>query len=170
MIFLFSSEELLVSVNTQTGGFLVHAPQFHPIPPLLKEIQQTLNSPPTNVDKLKTLVSQMRFWVTERRCEKTLQHLPATATDGIRLLNWEENQILSRIGPHRITIKFQKHPYAILVIFDFSQLLFHRIVPENLRFSLFFPPDCRVFRKTRMRGRDGIVFSSYNGQKSCCGR
>jgi mediator of RNA polymerase II transcription subunit 14 len=61
------------------------------------------------------LLLNFRYWITERRCEKTLQHLPASAGDRITLLKWDEHPILRTIGPNRLTIKFQKHPYAILV-------------------------------------------------------
>jgi len=105
-----------VTVNIHTGSFLVHIPQCEPSPPVVFEIQQTLNSTSLDRNKLKELISQLRYWITERRCEKTLQHLPASAADKITLLKWDEHPILSKIGPHRLTIKFQKYPYAILVI------------------------------------------------------
>ncbi|CAG7734428.1 unnamed protein product [Allacma fusca] len=110
------SEQLLVSVNVNTGSFLVHVPQFDPSPPVVNEIQQTINTKNPNTTKLISLISTLRYWITERRCEKTLQHLPASAADRITLLKWDENQILNKIGPHRLTIKFQKHPYAILIV------------------------------------------------------
>jgi mediator of RNA polymerase II transcription subunit 14 len=94
---------------------LANVPQYDPSPRIVTEIEQRLNSPIPDTAKLKSLISQLRYWLTERRCEMTLQHLPASASDKITLLKWEENPILRRIGPHRLTVKFQKHPYAILV-------------------------------------------------------
>lgn len=94
---------------------MVHIPQFEPSPPVVNEIQQALNSVNPDPVKLKALLSQLRYWVTEKRCEKTLQHLPASCADKITLLKWEENPILGKIGSTKLTIKFQKHPYAILV-------------------------------------------------------
>ncbi|XP_021960036.1 mediator of RNA polymerase II transcription subunit 14 isoform X1 [Folsomia candida] len=119
------SEQLLVTVNIQTGSFLVHIPQFeHPSPHVVSDIQQTLNSPSIDTPKLKELISQLRYWITERRCEKTLQHLPASAGDRITLLKWDEHPILRNIGKQRLTIKFQRHPYAILIV-EFHEIEEH---------------------------------------------
>jgi len=107
-----------VTVNVHSGAFLAHLPQCSPSPGVVKEFQQLLNATTQGIDadRLRNLLSELRYWLTEKRCEKTLQHLPATPTDGLSLLRWEEHRLLSRIGPHRISIKFQRHPYAILVL------------------------------------------------------
>lgn len=102
-------------MSVHTGTYLVHIPQFDPQPRIVAEFQQKLNSPIPDTAKLKSLISQLRYWLTEKRCEKTLQHLPASAEDKITLLKWDENIILNKIGPNRLIVKFQKHPYGILV-------------------------------------------------------
>lgn len=90
-------------------------------------------------------LSHSRYWITERRCEKTLQHLPARAAKRITLLKWDEHPILSKIGSYRLTIKFQKHPYAILV---------RRITNQSARFiqmsHIFLYSDCGVQRERRI--------------------
>ena len=54
------SEQILVSVNTNTGSYLVHVPQFDPSPPVVNEIQQTINSRNPSSSKLTSLISQLR--------------------------------------------------------------------------------------------------------------
>ncbi len=61
MLFFSRSEQLLVTVNSHTGGFIVHVPQVDPSPPPVIEIQQMLNSPQQDVNKIKALVSQLRY-------------------------------------------------------------------------------------------------------------
>ena len=68
------SEQLLVSVDTHTGIFLAHVPQY-PNNPFSAEIQTSLN---TDQAQLESLVTQLRYWITARRIEKTLQQLPLT--------------------------------------------------------------------------------------------
>ena len=53
------SEQLLVTIDTHTGVFTVHVPQYEDNP-YVQDIQQCLNE---DKSKLETLVSQLRFWV-----------------------------------------------------------------------------------------------------------
>ena len=75
------SEQLLVSVDTHTGIFLAHVPQY-PNNPFSAEIQTSLN---TDQAQLESLVTQLRYWITARRIEKTLQQLPATPYEQLPL-------------------------------------------------------------------------------------
>ena len=75
------SEQLLVSVDTHTGIFLAHVPQY-PNNPFSAEIQSSLN---TDQAQLESLVTQLRYWITARRIEKTLQQLPATPYEQLPL-------------------------------------------------------------------------------------
>lgn len=55
-----------------------------------------------------------RYWITQRRCEKTLQHLPATPHERLPLLHHPDHP-MSKIGRHRIFVRLHKHPNVILV-------------------------------------------------------
>lgn len=61
------------------------------------------------------LICCLRFWITQRRCEKTLQHLPATPYERLPLLHHSEHPI-SRIGRHRMFIRLHRHPNIILIV------------------------------------------------------
>lgn len=52
--------------------------------------------------------------MTQRRCEKTLQHLPATPHERLPLLHPPDHSI-SKIGRHRMYVRLHKHPNVILV-------------------------------------------------------
>lgn len=64
------------------------------------------------------IISQMhaffRYWITQRRCEKTLQHLPATAYERLPLLHHPDHPI-SKIGKHRMYVQLHRHPNVVLV-------------------------------------------------------
>ena len=62
------SELLLVTIDTHTGVYMVHVPQYEENP-YAQEIQQCLNE---DKSKLQSLVSQLRFWMTKQRVHKTL--------------------------------------------------------------------------------------------------
>jgi len=55
-----------------------------------------------------------RYWITQRRCEKTLQHLPATPHERLPLLHHPDHP-MSKIGRHRMFVRLHKHPNVILV-------------------------------------------------------
>ena len=55
-----------------------------------------------------------RYWITQRRCEKTLQHLPATPYERLPLLHHPDHP-MSKIGRHRMFVRLHKHPNVILV-------------------------------------------------------
>ena len=64
----FRSEQLLVTVDTHTGIFLSHVPQYEDNP-FTKDIQSVLNDPARaggggSERRVETLVSQLRFWIT----------------------------------------------------------------------------------------------------------
>lgn len=67
-----------------------------------------------DLSKLPTLVSELRHWITRRRCEKTLQHLPANAVDHIPLLH-EVDQKKAKIGDHQVYVTFHRQPNIVLV-------------------------------------------------------
>lgn len=52
--------------------------------------------------------------MTMRRCEKTLQHLPATSHERLPLLHHPDHP-MSKIGRHRMFVRLHRHPNVILV-------------------------------------------------------
>lgn len=112
------SEQLLVSVDTHTGKFLAHVPQY-PNNPFSSQIQSCLNS---DQAQLESLVTQLRYWITARRIEKTLQQLPATPYEQLPITYDLKTHPLSKLASKQQTmfIKLHKQPMAILVV-EFSE-------------------------------------------------
>jgi mediator of RNA polymerase II transcription subunit 14 len=79
------SEQLLVAVDTHSGLFMAHVPQYADNP-FTADIQAALNEPGGSESKLRQLITQLRFWMTKRRVRKTLQQLPATPHDVLPLI------------------------------------------------------------------------------------
>lgn len=104
------AEQLLVTVDTHTGMLQCHVPQYDA--PLIPELQAALNGDHT---RLPALVSELRFWITQRRCEKTLQHLPATTHEKLPLLHHPDHP-LTKIGRHKMYVRLHRHPTVILVV------------------------------------------------------
>lgn len=103
------AEQLLITVDTHTGMLQCHVPQYDP--PIIPELIGSLNGDHT---RLTVLISELRYWITQRRCEKTLQHLPATAHERLPLLHHPDHP-LTKIGRHRIYVQLHRHPNVILV-------------------------------------------------------
>lgn len=79
--------------------------------PVIVELESALNG---DHCKLSLIVSELRYWITQRRCEKTLQHLPATSHERLPLLH-ATNHPLSLIGRHKLYVRFNRHPNVIMV-------------------------------------------------------
>lgn len=106
------AEQLLITVDTHTGMLQCHVPQYDP--PLIPELNNALNG---DHGKLTMLIAELRFWITQRRCEKTLQHLPATAHERLPLLHHSDHP-LTKIGRHRMYVQLHRHPNVVLVSAD----------------------------------------------------
>ena len=91
------SEQLLVTIDTHTGVFTVHVPQYEDNP-YVQDIQQCLNE---DKSRLETLVSQLRFWMTKQRVHKTLQQLPATSHERLPIL-FDLNKHPLKVGKYRL--------------------------------------------------------------------
>nr|XP_018906970.1 PREDICTED: mediator of RNA polymerase II transcription subunit 14 isoform X1 [Bemisia tabaci] len=104
------AEQLLITVDTHTGVLHCHVPQHKP--PVIPDLQNALNSDHTRIP---SLVSELRYWMTQRRCEKTLQHLPVTVHEKLPLL-FHLDHPMTRISRHRMFITFHKHPNVILIV------------------------------------------------------
>ncbi|XP_046742942.1 mediator of RNA polymerase II transcription subunit 14 isoform X1 [Diprion similis] len=104
------AELLLVTVDTHTGMLQCHVPQYEA--PLVPELTAALNG---DHSRLPTLISELRYWITQRRCEKTLQHLPATPHERLPLLHHPDHP-MSKISRHRMFIQLHRHPNVILIV------------------------------------------------------
>lgn len=91
--------------------FHCHVPK-HMDCPLIPELQQALNN---DHSKLATMISELRYWITCRRCEKTLQHLPATSHDTLPLRYTNESK-LKTMSKHRVYIKLHRQPNVVLIV------------------------------------------------------
>lgn len=104
------AEQLLITVDTHTGMLQCHVPEFNP--PSMVVLQQALNN---EHSKVPLLISDLRFWITQRRCETTLQHLPGTAYERLPLLHHADHP-MSKISRHRMYIKLHKISNMILIV------------------------------------------------------
>ncbi|OXU18250.1 hypothetical protein TSAR_004954 [Trichomalopsis sarcophagae] len=112
------AELLLIAVDTHTGMLQCHIPQYDA--PLVPDLTAALNEDHL---KLPALISELRFWITQKRCEKTLQHLPATSHEKLPLLYQPDHPITS-ISKHRMYVQFHRHPTVILIVsFKENELL-----------------------------------------------
>ncbi|XP_003426298.1 mediator of RNA polymerase II transcription subunit 14 [Nasonia vitripennis] len=112
------AELLLIAVDTHTGMLQCHIPQYDA--PLVPDLTAALNEDHL---KLPALISELRFWITQKRCEKTLQHLPATPHEKLPLLYQPDHPITS-ISKHRMYVQFHRHPTVILIVsFKENELL-----------------------------------------------
>ncbi|CAH1996692.1 unnamed protein product [Acanthoscelides obtectus] len=104
------AEQLLITVDTHTGMLQCHVPQYDP--PLIPELNNVLNGDHT---RLTMLIAELRYWITQRRCEKTLQHLPATAYERLPLLHQQDHPI-NKIGKHKMYVQLHRHPNVVLIV------------------------------------------------------
>ncbi|KAK4883568.1 hypothetical protein RN001_006887 [Aquatica leii] len=104
------AEQLLITVDTHTGMLQCHVPQYDPV--LISELQNSLNG---DHARLPILITELRFWITQRRCEKTLQHLPATASERLPLLHHPDHP-LTKLGRHRMYAQLHRHPNVVLIV------------------------------------------------------
>ena len=82
--------------------------------------------------KILFFIIYFRYWITQRRCEKTLQHLPATPYERLPLLHHPDHP-MTKIGRHRMYVRLHRHPNAILIV-EFKE-------KENAPYEI----DCQFF-------------------------
>ncbi|XP_054168688.1 mediator of RNA polymerase II transcription subunit 14-like [Oppia nitens] len=73
------SERLLISVDSLTGYYLVHIPQFEDCS-IVEEIQTVINK---NIAKVVPLFRQLKIWLTRERCKKTVESLPVYVMENL---------------------------------------------------------------------------------------
>ncbi|XP_017469746.1 PREDICTED: mediator of RNA polymerase II transcription subunit 14 [Rhagoletis zephyria] len=105
------AEQVHITIDTHTGMLRCHVPK-HLDCPIMPEMQTCLNG---DRSKLQQIMSELRFWITHRRCEKTLQHLPAATTETLPFLTLPDNPLMQP-GRHKIYVKLHRHPNVIIVV------------------------------------------------------
>lgn len=105
------AEQVHITVDTHTGMLKCHVPK-HLDCPIIPELQLALNG---DFTKLSNLVTELRYWITHKRCEKTLQHLPAVIMTNLPFLNQPTNPLM-KPGRQRLFVKLKRHPQVILIV------------------------------------------------------
>ncbi|XP_043223029.1 mediator of RNA polymerase II transcription subunit 14-like [Amphibalanus amphitrite] len=103
-------EHLLVAVDVHRGTLSAHVPLYET--PVCEEVTAALNG---DCSQLRALLTRLRFWVTLRRAEKTLQHLPASAHEALPL-SYREGHPLGRLPAHQIYVRLHRFPRRVLVV------------------------------------------------------
>ncbi|CAG0916624.1 unnamed protein product [Notodromas monacha] len=106
------TEHLLISVDTYTGLYIAHVPQYSESK-VTEEIQNCLNN--RDKDKLDGLVSDLRLWIAAKHVEKSVQHLPAVCYERLPLLHRTDHEI-TKLERHKRYIRLHKHPWHLIVV------------------------------------------------------
>lgn len=105
------AEQIHITVDTHTGRYQCHVPK-HLDCPIIAEMQTALNN---DHSKLPDLIVELRYWITKRRCEKTLQHLPAVAKERLPIRTSPEHPA-TKIGRHKMFVQLYRYPNVILIV------------------------------------------------------
>ncbi|KAI8429987.1 hypothetical protein MSG28_000441 [Choristoneura fumiferana] len=106
------AEQLLVSVGAHGGRLRARVPAY-PATPRMPDLAHALAT--TNVPLIKNMLTHLRFWLVARRCEKTLQHLPASVCSHLPFLHGPEHP-LGRLAPDRLYVTLHRHTDHILIV------------------------------------------------------
>ncbi|XP_063699988.1 mediator of RNA polymerase II transcription subunit 14 [Culicoides brevitarsis] len=105
------AEQVHITVDTHSGRLHCHVPK-HMDCPFMAEMETALNN---DTSKLPALISELRYWITKRRCEKTLQHLPATLHEKLPLI-YAADSPLTKIGKNKAYLELHRHQNVILIV------------------------------------------------------
>lgn len=78
----------------------------------MMELQQTLNG---DKSRFEQVIGELRFWITQKRCQKTLQHLPVTVYERLPLICPADNPI-NKLDKHKLFLRLHKHPNWLLIV------------------------------------------------------
>ncbi|CAG4923566.1 unnamed protein product [Colias eurytheme] len=106
------AEQLLVSVGAHGGKLRARVPAY-PATPKMAELAAVLAA--ADLRALRPMLTQLRFWLVARRCEKTLQHLPASVCEHLPFLHGADHP-LSKLSPDRLYVTLHRHTDHILVV------------------------------------------------------
>ncbi|KAG6452583.1 hypothetical protein O3G_MSEX007707 [Manduca sexta] len=106
------AEQLLVSVGAHGGRLRARVPAY-PNTPRMPDLANALAA--TDVSQIRTLLTHLRFWLVARRCEKTLQHLPASVCEHLPFLHGPDHP-LNKLSPDRLYVTLHRHTDHILIV------------------------------------------------------
>ncbi|XP_050673487.1 mediator of RNA polymerase II transcription subunit 14 [Leptidea sinapis] len=106
------AEQLLVSVGAHGGRLRARVPAY-PATPRVNDLANALAA--ADLKTLRPLLTQLRFWLVARRCEKTLQHLPASVCEHLPFLHGVDHP-LNKLSPDRLYVTLHRHTDHILVV------------------------------------------------------
>nr|XP_032529352.1 mediator of RNA polymerase II transcription subunit 14 isoform X1 [Danaus plexippus plexippus] len=106
------AEQLLVSVGAHGGRLRARVPAY-PATPRMPELAAALAA--TDRTLVRQLLTQLRFWLVARRCEKSLQHLPASVCEHLPFLHGPDHP-LNKLSPDRLYVTLHRHTDHILVV------------------------------------------------------
>ncbi|CAH2068775.1 unnamed protein product, partial [Iphiclides podalirius] len=106
------AEQLLVSVGAHGGRLRARVPAY-PATPRMPDLAAALAA--ANVPLVKALLTQLRFWLVARRCEKTLQHLPASVCEHLPFLHGPDHP-LTKLSPDRLYVTLHRHTDHLLIV------------------------------------------------------
>ncbi|CAK1548460.1 unnamed protein product [Leptosia nina] len=106
------AEQLLVSVGAHGGKLRARVPAY-PATPKMNELAAVLAA--ADLKALRGLLTQLRFWLVARRCEKTLQHLPASVCEHLPFLHGPDHP-LTKLSSDRLYVILHRHSDHILVV------------------------------------------------------
>ncbi|UYV70182.1 MED14 [Cordylochernes scorpioides] len=122
-----SSENLLITVDTHTGEFLAHVPQYEP--PMIDDIQDQLNKNPTNME---ALLTSLKKWLVLRRCEKTVQHLPVMVMEQLPLVVPPGHPVETVLSKERLFLRLSRHHgyYVVVELQDLDSLAYYLLAVQ----------------------------------------
>ena len=103
------SEKLLISVDTLTGLFMAHVPQFDDCP-LTAKFGHVVSEP----TKLTSWLQDLRTWILKQRCKKTVEFLPVQVQESLPSLP-DTPSVMDGPEP-RLFFHFSKHHNHYLML------------------------------------------------------
>lgn len=112
-----SSEKLIVSVDTLTGFFLAHIPQFVDECTLTSKFPTTLKE----VSKIAPWIHDLRVWIFKQRCKRTVEFLPVNIHESLPFAPGYTHSIVTSKMP-RLFFNFKLHnEYYLMVSFSITK-------------------------------------------------
>ncbi|KPJ13669.1 Mediator of RNA polymerase II transcription subunit 14 [Papilio machaon] len=106
------AEQLLVSVGAHGGRLRARVPAY-PATPRMPELAAALAA--ANLPLVKSLLTQLRYWLVARRCEKTVQHLPASVCEHLPFLHGPDHP-LNKLSTDRLYVTLHRHTDYLLIV------------------------------------------------------
>lgn len=137
------SEKLLISVDTLTGVYLAHIPQFEDCP-LVDKFPVVIK----DTNRLILWIRELRIWVTKQRCKKTVEFLPVMIHESLPFSSLKPDPVVSSSSP-KIFLHFTKHHnYYLMVVFEET------------------PESCEITMKYYLMSVENVSFDGIQTQNS----